>query len=78
MRTHAPTLLHQTAPPHARVWGFVKRTSMALGVYFASWRDAWIAAAIYQHLSRLSDAELERRGIARGDMGRHVSNYVDR
>jgi hypothetical protein len=27
---------------------------------------------IYQELSKLSDAELERRGFARGDLHRHV------
>jgi hypothetical protein len=39
----------------------------------------WTAAEdLYTQLSRLSDAELERRGIARGDLGRLVSEMDDR
>jgi hypothetical protein len=34
--------------------------------------NAWSAASMYEDLSRLSDAELERRGISRGELGRCV------
>ena len=34
--------------------------------------DSWAAADLYQDLSRLSDAELERRGIPRGELHRYV------
>jgi hypothetical protein len=34
--------------------------------------DAFAAAALYEALSKLSDAELGRRGIPRGDLHRHV------
>jgi hypothetical protein len=33
---------------------------------------SWEAAALYENLSRLSDAELERRGIPRGELNRCV------
>ncbi len=33
---------------------------------------SWEAAALYENLSRLSDAELERRGIPRGELHRCV------
>lgn len=35
-------------------------------------RERRAAAALYAALSKLSDAELERRGIARGDLHRQV------
>jgi len=34
--------------------------------------NAWAAAGLYEELSRLSDPELERRGIRRADLQRHV------
>jgi hypothetical protein len=34
--------------------------------------EVFVAAARYEKLFKLSDAELERRGIARGDLHRHV------
>jgi hypothetical protein len=34
--------------------------------------NAWTAANMYEDLSRLSDAELERRGIPRGELHRCV------
>jgi hypothetical protein len=39
--------------------------------------DAWAAAHMYEDLARLSDAELERRGIPRGDLHRHVFDALD-
>jgi hypothetical protein len=34
--------------------------------------DSYAAATLYQELSRLSDAELERRGMPRGVLHRHI------
>jgi hypothetical protein len=34
--------------------------------------DCYAATAIYEQLSRLSDGELQRRGLARADLARHV------
>src|SRR5262245_24284709 len=34
--------------------------------------DAYTASIVHQELSRLSEAELERRGIPRGDLHRHT------
>lgn len=36
----------------------------------AAWREGMRAAALYAELSRLSDARLARRGLARGDLHR--------
>jgi hypothetical protein len=51
-----------------------------------AWITAWIdvcadyyaATAVYEQLSRLSDAELQRRGLARADLALHVCAAVDR
>jgi hypothetical protein len=72
---HSSTLAAdlQAPPLHARIWSAVKRAFAHIGPYRAAYRDAQVAAALYRDLSKLSDAELERRGIARGDVHRHVS-----
>jgi len=36
------------------------------------------AAVLYEELSRLSDAELERRGIPRADLPRYIFETLDR
>ena len=47
-----------------------------VGLRLRAWIEAWAAcaadAALYQELSRLSDAELERRGIPRGELHRCI------
>jgi hypothetical protein len=39
-------------------------------------RASWEAAALYEDLSRLSDAELDRRGIPRDELHRRVCKAV--
>jgi hypothetical protein len=36
------------------------------------------AVILYKELSKLSDAELERRGVARGDLHRHVFETLNK
>jgi hypothetical protein len=38
--------------------------------------DALAAAAVYEHLSKLSDAELHRRGLSRSTLACHVSSTL--
>ena len=38
-----------------------------------TWADHWAAAAMYQQLSLLSDAELARRGLSRATLARDVA-----
>lgn len=40
--------------------------------------DAWAVTNAYEDLSRLSDAELERRGIPRGWLHRHVFDVLNK
>jgi hypothetical protein len=41
-----------------------------------AWRERSAAAVLYAELSKLSNAELERRGITPGDLHRQVSETV--
>jgi hypothetical protein len=47
-----------------------------IGSWLAAWLDTqadhWAAAAMYQQLSVLSDAELARRGLSRATLARDV------
>jgi hypothetical protein len=56
----------------APLWAWIRQAGRRL----KTWLDARAAvaaeAALYQDLSRLSDAELERRGIPRRDLHRCV------
>jgi hypothetical protein len=53
----------------------------ALAAYLATWcetcADYYEAAALYEQLSALSDAELQRRGLSRATLARHVSTACD-
>jgi hypothetical protein len=46
--------------------------------HFAAWKAWHAAAALYEALSKLSDAQLERRGIARGDLARLVAEQMSK
>jgi hypothetical protein len=73
---HIPTttLEHPFAekPAHRRLWAAIARASAKISAYIAGYRDANAAAALYHALSRLSDAELARRGINRAELHRLV------
>jgi hypothetical protein len=65
--TEAPTTLTE------RLRSFGRRV--------VKWADAcadhYAAAAMYEHLSRLSDAELRRRGLSRATLGRDIHAAFD-
>jgi hypothetical protein len=78
MRVPSTTLATPLPTLHARVWQAAKRASARVAARVARYRDAYTEAVLYQELSKLSDAELERRGFARGDLHRHVSGSSGR
>jgi hypothetical protein len=43
----------------------------------SAYRRRWVAAVLYAELSKLSDVQLARRGIARGDLHRLTSDMVE-
>jgi hypothetical protein len=50
----------------------VKRLATRIVELIDACADAYAAAALYGELSKLSNAELDRRGISRGDLHRCV------
>jgi hypothetical protein len=48
-----------------------------IGDYVEAAAAYYAAAAIYEQLSRLSDAELHRRGLSRAGLAREVSATLD-
>ncbi|HWE20265.1 MAG TPA: hypothetical protein VG758_24325 [Hyphomicrobiaceae bacterium] len=58
--------------------GTAKRLAARIVDLLAVCVDAWAAAGLYEELSRLPDAELERRGIPRDGLNRCVFEIVTR
>lgn len=50
----------------------------ALAAWIRACGDAYVASAIYEDLSRLSDAELQRRGLSRENLAREVFKSCER
>jgi hypothetical protein len=56
----------------------LKAFATSLTTWLAVGRHYYQAAARYEDLSRLSDAELERRGLERTTLGQHACEEGDR
>ena len=50
----------------------VRRLGAHIVEFIDACADAYAAAALYEKLSKLSNAELERRGTSRGDLHRCI------
>ena len=59
-----------------RVRGKAKNLSQRIVEAFAVCANAWEAAGLYEALSKLSDAELERRGMPRSELHRSIFEMV--
>jgi hypothetical protein len=57
----------------ARLSSFARR----IGDYIETMADSYAAAAMYEQLSGLSDAELHRRGLSRDTLARDVRASSD-
>jgi hypothetical protein len=55
-----------------------RRLAVRLAQYVRFYADCYSAAVQYEDLANLSAAELERRGIAPGDLHRHVADALPR
>ena len=64
----------QPAPiaPNPPLPSIAKQLWVAIGSYYVAQLNAYAATTMYEQLSRLSDAELTRRGMSRNDLHRHV------
>jgi hypothetical protein len=52
---------------------YVKAILIRASAWAGAYADARAAATMYEHLSKLSDAELLRRGLSRSTLARDVS-----
>jgi hypothetical protein len=59
----------EAAAPPSR---WIKSFRMTLVTWAGSCANYWTAAAMYEQLSALSDAELARRGLSRATLASHV------
>jgi len=66
--TNADTFNHQGLS----ITGFIKLAVEHISVWINTCADYWAAAATYEQLSRLSDADLHHRGLSRTDLARDI------
>jgi len=81
MSRSAPAYPVETAEILSGVESTIRRFVKAIAVSASVWATAranYLAnAAIYKQLTRLSDAELHRRGLSRSTLARDVSGTFD-
>ena len=69
------------APPAktaAPLFGSIKSLARFLTTWANSCADYYAAAAMYEQLSRLSNAELHKRGLSRDTLARDLCQSCDR
>ena len=66
--THADTF----SRPGFSIMGFIKPMVEHASVWIHTCADYWAAAATYEQLSRLSDADLDRRGLSRPTLAQDI------
>jgi hypothetical protein len=74
--THTQVVIH---PARLHIEAFrekARRLAVRVAQYVRFYADCYSAAAQYDDLASLSAAELERRGIAPGDLHRHVADAL--
>lgn len=75
MTMHARLVPAEAAPPKPSGLPLSRRVA-SVAMWFADWitaaADHYAAAAVYEQLSRLSDAELQRRGLSRATLAQDV------
>ena len=76
MRSITVVAVHPTRLPIEAFRRKVRRLTVRLAQYVRFYADCYSAAVQYEDLANLSAAELERRGIAPGDLHRHVADAL--
>lgn len=57
--------------------GWIKSIAGRIATWADTCFDHWAAAAMYDQLSRLSDVELQRRGLSRATLARDIGDASD-
>lgn len=80
IRMIAVGIVHSTEKISRRLenHGGVRPIAPRVSAWIETCVDYYAAAATYEQLSRLSDTELHRRGLARATLGRDVCGALDR
>lgn len=73
-----PTEAAASTESTAAASDWLKSMGQRVGAFVTTCADYWSAAALYDELRGLSDAELRRRGLSRGTLGRDVCEVCDR
>ena len=70
------------AVPHTETAASLSSSVKSLAGFFIAWvnacADYYAAASMYEQLSKLSNAELHRRGLSRDTLAREVFRSCDR
>jgi hypothetical protein len=64
--------------PAGSLAGWIKSIGIRIATWADTCADGYAAAAMYEQLSALSDAELARRGLSRATLARDVLAACDR
>ena len=61
-----------------RIGRAIRSIAAEASAWIETCADYYAAAAIYEQLSKLSDAELRRRGLSRATLGSDIARAYDR
>jgi hypothetical protein len=73
-----PAELVQPAPTRGQRSRWARGALARIAIWMTTCADYYAAAARYEELSRLSDAELERRGLSRDRLARDLCEAAGR
>ena len=76
MRSITVAPVHPTRLPIEAFRRKARRLAVRLAQYVRFYADCYSAAVQYEDLANLSATELERRGIAPGDLHRHIADAL--
>jgi hypothetical protein len=74
MTFHEQAIVHDTIVPEttASLASSIRSAAEGFAAWMQSCADYWAAAALYESLRKLSDSELQKRGLSRDTLARDV------
>jgi hypothetical protein len=73
-----PKILSDQASPFLSAQRLVSRSASSASKFFSIVDAAYEAAEQYEQLAKLTPDDLKRRGVANGDLKKHVFNILVR
>ena len=77
-QTFSPADIAPSSRAAASVSGWIRLAGLRIVTWVTTCADYYAAAAMHEQLSKLSNAELERRGLNRATLARDVRDSCDR